>query len=98
MIKVCPNCGQMLQSELKDGIAFCSHCNQIFDSSLYNRLLSCFWQIKKYHLSFEKLKCEVNLDQDFLILVYTYVAEYEYSYDEFVKFLKKLGISKKIHE
>lgn len=95
MIQVCPQCGHELVFELNDGLGQCNHCNQIFDSSDYNKLLSASWQVKKENLSLEKIKWQLKLDDDFAILVYTYIYEYNYSHDDFVKLLKKLGVSNK---
>jgi uncharacterized membrane protein YvbJ len=97
MIQVCPNCGHTLQKQLNDGLTNCSHCNQIFDSSNYNRLLAAAWQTRKENLSLEQIKWQLKLGDDFSILVYTFVVEYEYSHDEFIHLLKKLGVANKAY-
>lgn len=95
MIHVCPFCGHELPRVLKDGLSHCSHCNQVFDSSQYNQFLAASWQARKEHLSLEHLKHQLGMDEDEAILVHTYVVEYGYSHDEFVRLLKKLGVAHK---
>lgn len=95
---VCPNCGYTLQIELKDGITHCDHCNQVFDSSDYNCLLSAAWQIRKENLSLEQIKWQLKLDNDFSILVHTFISEYAYSQADFIKLLKKLGVANKSYK
>lgn len=95
MIQACPNCGHTLQQELNDGLTHCSHCNQIFDSSDFNRLLSAAWQIRREHLSLEQIKWQLKLGDDYSILVYTFVGEYGYSHDELINLLRKLGVANK---
>ena len=97
MIQVCPNCGHSLQRELNDGLTHCTHCNQLFDSSDYNRLLSAAWQVRREHLSLEQIRWQLKLDNDLCILVNTYINDYGYSHDEFVKLLKKLGVANKAY-
>ena len=97
MIQVCPNCGHALQRGLSDGLTHCSHCNQVFDSSDYNRLLSAAWQIRKEHLSLEQVKWQLNLGDDFSILVFSFVNDHGYSHEEFMKVLKKLGVANKAY-
>jgi hypothetical protein len=97
MIQVCPNCGCELQLELKNGLSHCAHCNQVFDSSDYNRLLSAAWQIRRWHLSLEQVVHQLKLGEDFSILVHTFVGEHGYNHDEFIKVLKKLGVANKAY-
>ena len=96
MIQLCPNCGYQLSCELKDGLSHCSHCNQVFDSSDYNKLLSVAWQIRKEDLSLEKIKWQTKLDDDLALFVYLFVVEQQYNHQEFSLLLKKLGVSCKI--
>lgn len=95
MIQVCPNCGHTLQQQLADGLMHCSHCNQIFDSSDYNKLLSAAWQARKENFTVEKMKWQLQLPEDLCILVLTFVNDYGYTHDDFSKLLKKLGVSRK---
>jgi hypothetical protein len=95
MIQVCPNCGHSLQNQLNDGLTHCFHCNQLFDSSDYNLLLAAAWQVRKENLSFEQIKWQLKLGEDFSILVHAFVGEYGYNHDEFIRLLKKLGVANK---
>lgn len=95
MILVCPHCGHELPQVLKDGLSHCSHCNQVFDSSQYNQFLSASWQVRKESLSVEQLQHQIGLAEDEAILVHTYITEYAYSHDEFIRVLKKLGVAHK---
>ncbi len=94
MIRCCPFCGFDLNVQLIDGITACVHCNRIFDSSVYNKLLAGFWIIKNdQHISLEKFKFQSGLNAAEAILVYTFVSDHLYSFDEFQKALRDLGIS-----
>ena len=97
MIQVCPNCGHELKLGLSDGLTHCSHCNQVFDSSDYNRLLAAAWQIRRENMSLEQLKWQLKLGDDFSILVHTFVNDHGYSHDDFIRLLKKLGVSNKAY-
>lgn len=94
-MQICPNCGQLLQCELIDGLTHCSHCNQVVDSSDYNKLLSAAWQVRKKHLELEQIKIQLKLDDDLCIFVYTFIFEYNYTHQEFMQLLRKLGVSRK---
>lgn len=95
MIQVCPNCGFSLNKFLNDGLTHCSHCNQVFDSSDYSKLLSAAWEMRKEHYSLEQLQFYLKLDEDEAILVHSFVEEYGYNHQEFMKLLKKLGVANK---
>lgn len=95
MIQVCPHCGFQLPEGLKEGLAHCVHCNQLFDSSDYNKLLSAAWQLRKHPLSLEDIKWQIKLDEDYAILAHTYICEYGYNHEEFNKLLKKFGVANK---
>lgn len=97
MIQTCPHCGHPLLYELKDGLTNCSHCNQVFDSSDFNRLLSASWKIRRDHLSLEQVKLQFKLGDDYSILIYTFVNEYGYTHEELIKLLKKLGVANKAY-
>jgi len=97
MIHVCPNCGHALHRELNDGLTHCSHCNQLFDSSDFNKLLSAAWQVRREHLTLEQVKWQLKLGDDLSILVYTFVNDYGYTHEEFIKLLKKLGVAHKAY-
>ena len=94
MMKTCPHCGYDLEHELKDGLANCSHCNQVFDSSDYNKLLSASWQIRKKNVTIDHVRWMIG-DEDLAVLVYSFVNDHEYTHDGFIKALKKFGIAHK---
>jgi len=97
MIYVCPFCGHQLNRQLIDGITACGHCNRVFDSCVYNRLLSGFWIIKHDpNISLEKFKFHSGLSDAEALLVHTFVADNCYSVDEFQRALRELGIPSKI--
>jgi hypothetical protein len=93
MILVCPFCGQESPHPLIDGLASCNHCNRIYDGSLSNRLLSASWLVKKsnYH-GIEQLISDTKLPEHEAILVYSFMIENCYSYDDFKEALVALGI------
>ena len=95
MIQVCPFCGHELQKQLLDGLTSCCNCNQVFDSSDYNQLLSAGWLVRKSHYTHEQLKWHTKLDDDMIILVMAYVGDNEYSHQDFVQVLKKIGVANK---
>lgn len=45
----------------------------------------------------EQIKWQLKLGDDLSILVYTFVSEYGYSHDEFIRLLKKLGVAHKAY-
>ncbi len=94
MMTACPHCGFSIDG-LRDGIASCSHCNRVFDSSLSNRLLSTSWLIRqhKYH-GIDQLMSDTKIPEHEAIMVYSFVGESGYSHDEFISVLKQLGISR----
>ena len=91
----CPNCGSYLEQELKDGCIYCSKCSQVVNSSLFNKLLSAAWQTRKERIPFEQMKIRLKLDNDFCVLIDSFINEWDYSHDDFYKLLDKLGVSKK---
>lgn len=95
MIHVCPNCGYSLPHQLTDGLTHCCHCNQVFDSSDYNMLLSAAWQVRRENMNLEKMKWLLKLDEDLCIFVQTFVCDYGYTHEDFSKLLKKLGVANK---
>lgn len=97
MIYACPNCGHQLARELNDGLAHCTHCNRIFDSSDYNRLLAAGWLVRRHNQSIDQLKFQMNLPEDEAILVCTFVGDHGYTHDEFQRLLKKLGVAQKAY-
>lgn len=96
MILACPHCGTSMTQALQDGLAACPHCNRIFDSSLYNRLLSASWLVRKHSChGVNQLVSDTKLPEHEAIFVYSFVVENCYSHDEFQKALKLFGIAPK---
>lgn len=95
MICLCPFCGYSMPEQLKDGLASCLKCNRVFDSSLPNKLLSASWMARqnKYH-GIEQFISDTKLSEPEAIIVYSFVCDFLYSHDEFIKVLKHLGIHK----
>jgi hypothetical protein len=96
MIHTCPHCGQIIPEKLVDGLASCTKCQRIFDSSLHNRLLSASWLIRQHKChSIEQLISDTKLPEHEAILVYSFVGDNCYSPNEFSQVLSKLGIKKR---
>lgn len=96
MLLCCPFCGNKLSNPIKDGIASCSNCQRLFDTSPYNRILSVCWYIRKHHIvDLELLKHHGIQEVDALIgLALAYDGDYNHQETEIV--LTKLGVSKEI--
>jgi hypothetical protein len=97
MIQVCPNCGYHLYRELNDGLTHCAHCNQIFDSSDFNKLLSAAWMVRNQHCDAEQIKEKTDLDDDLAVFVFIFVNHMEYNHEDFSALLKKLGVARKAY-
>lgn len=82
-----------ISEALTNGLAFCMHCNRVFNSSLKNRLLATSWLVRKnnYH-GLDQLISDTKLSESEAIMVYSFVVENEYSPQEFEKVLKQFGI------
>jgi Zn-finger protein len=89
MINNCPNCGFSLQQELNDGISHCKNCNAVFNSNVFNEILSAAWQLRRQNISLDKLEWQTKLDKDLVNFVYYFVSILGYSHDELLKMLKK---------
>jgi hypothetical protein len=89
MIKHCPYCGAGLPRPILHGITSCNNCVRVFDSSLFNKILSAAWFIRRKHPDPELL---VTYGYDPYVV--SLVMQYEHhSHEEFVKALKQLNIS-----
>jgi len=97
MIYTCPNCGYSLEKELNDGLAHCSHCHRVFDSSDYNRLLSAAWLVRRHNQSKEQLMFQMKIPEDEAILVCTFVGDHGYTHEDFHKLLVKLGVARRAY-
>ncbi len=93
MILACPYCGTEIPEALVNGLASCTHCHRIFESSTSNRLLSASWLIRRNkYRGLEQLISDTKLAEHEAILVYSLVNDNAYSHDEFQKAIKDLGI------
>lgn len=95
MITVCPNCGQPIHPYLNDGLTCCLNCNIIFDSSVYNSILSASWLVRRQSLPPATLVSWLGLSESDAELVYHSIEEEGLSHDEFIQVLKKLGVPEK---
>jgi len=95
MITVCPNCGHPLNSYLNDGLIHCSNCNIVFDSSIYNSILSASWIVRRQSLPSATLSSWLGLSESDAKLVYRSIEEEGMSHDEFICLLKKMKIPEK---
>lgn len=93
MIYYCPYCGHRVSNPIHSGITSCGNCRRIFDSSLYHRLLSAGWLVRKVpHLTYEQLVQQHDLDDGEARLVLDFVVENGYSHEDLDKALIALGI------
>jgi len=90
---MCPHCGKSLPHSLSDGIAFCYSCNRLVETTLYQKLLSAAYFVRKYHCyDPERLEWEQKLSEDEADLVISFIGEQCFSPQEFSKELKKMGV------
>lgn len=91
MICLCPFCGTRVGRPIQDGISTCNHCNRVFDSCPFHRLLSAAWLIRKqnlYDIGAVKSCCE-DLNECELAILEKYIVEEDCSHDEFLKVINK---------
>ena len=95
MIFVCPNCGYPVARPIKSGLLHCSNCNIVSCTTELNKMLSWAWEIRN-----GKDLDTVDKDQTLTIENYkilkNYITEFEYTHDEFLKYLKTINISEEI--
>lgn len=94
MMLLCPYCGNRLQRPLQSGITSCCHCNRIFDTSDYHRVLSGGWLVRKWNLCCPEQLLEHGYTQDEAELIVGLIFDQQYSHQEFLKIVDELGISK----
>jgi hypothetical protein len=84
-----------MQDKLVDGLACCTRCSRIIESSLQNRLLSASWLMRQnnYH-GIDQLISDTKLSESEAIFVYSFVGDNFYSHDEFLQALNLFGIKK----
>lgn len=94
MLLSCPHCGHNLDTPLKDGIGSCGHCNRVYDTSPFNRILSAAWYIRRHNCADvdQLMHAGVKEPDAYVALALAYDADY--SHDELLKVLNGLGISK----
>ena len=97
MMYLCPFCGNQLDRELRNGIADCCHCHRVFDSCKYNQLSSAGWVLQKNpHVDLDRFIHMTKLCREDAILVFAFIVDNCYSHEEFQKYLRSLGLPKKI--
>lgn len=95
MIYHCPHCGYELLKPLKDGLALCPHCKQVFESNLRNRLLSASWSLRKTVWDFERFSKKFSGDPREAEFIFAMVVTECFSHDEVLEAFKHMGITEK---
>jgi hypothetical protein len=93
MIQLCPYCGHVLPTALRDGISNCLNCARVFDSCEFNKLLSAGWLVRKQHITDEQVLVRYGFTEAEAVLALAFVLEKQYNHDDYVKALKLLRIS-----
>lgn len=92
MITHCPFCGHTLPQSISNGISSCNNCWRVFDSSIYNRLLSASWVCRRHHVtSEERLVHQYGYSQEEAEFVIKYVVDECCGHEEFRKLLVEKG-------
>lgn len=94
MILCCPFCGICLREGLKDGLASCSHCSRVFDTSPYHKLLSACWYVRKHQVGDVELMVRAGFSEPIALIAIAWVYEAHYNHDEIIKILTSMGITK----
>jgi len=95
MVIACPQCGYDLKSPVKDGVAACGNCKRVFDTSPYNRILSACWYIRRHNIADLKLLVHHGIIEEEALIALALAYDGDYTHDETVKILKRLGVSEK---
>jgi uncharacterized Zn finger protein (UPF0148 family) len=95
-MRLCPYCGSTLYKPVSDGVASCSNCSKVFDSSSFHKILSLYWLFKSY-----KIRSIEDLPKDYLTEEEIYLAnnliiDNICSHEELYHQLKSQGISRYI--
>lgn len=94
MIYNCPFCGYNVSRAIKNGITTCNHCNRVFDSSSYCKVLSTSWFVRKNNLcDIETVKSNFELTDFEAGLIEKYIINEDYCHDDFIKALKTLNFN-----
>ena len=86
--QICPHCGFCVSNEIID-VFQCPKCQRVSHNSLFDKILSASWVARKENLTIDELRKTVKIDNDFLLLIYSFVSLNDYSHQEFVEFLNK---------
>ena len=90
MIRLCPYCGHSLSRPLDEGITTCDHCNQIFESSDFHRLLSTAWMVRNWHVyDADMLRYKFHVPEYIVKLVEYHVMDQGLSHDDFYHIAKE---------
>jgi hypothetical protein len=83
MIRLCPFCGYKLSSPLHYGITTCDHCGRVFETTIYNHILSAAWMVRRWHIQDPNiLRNKFGFSEFEVDLVSKYVIEGQHSHDE----------------
>jgi len=93
--QICPHCGFCVSNEKID-VFQCPKCYRVSQNSFLEKVLSASWIARKENLTLEELRKSVKLDEDFLLLIYSFVSLNDYSHQEFFEFLNKFEKLKEI--
>lgn len=92
MLTQCPFCGFQLDRPLKNGVALCLHCNQIFESNLRNRLLAAGWCLRRFHWDWDRFSEHYKGDEKEALFIYSMVTTEGFTHDEVMQTLDKIGV------
>ncbi len=94
MITQCPHCGHTLPQAITNGIASCSNCWRVFDSSSYHQLLSAAWVCRKHHVTYEdQLVYQYGYDREIAEFVIKWVVDECLTHEDFRKLLNEKGFA-----
>ncbi len=96
MIFNCPFCGVDQAKPLKNGLALCNHCNQIFESNLRNKMLSAAWSLRRYHWGLDKLIEKYGNENHECEFIFAMVVNECFTYDEILKAFEEMKIDDNI--
>jgi len=94
MILCCPHCGCNLREPVKDGLGSCSHCSRSFDSNPFHRILAACWYVRRNHVGDVEMLMHHGIDEAEAFIALALAFDADYSHDEILKILAKLGVSK----
>lgn len=90
MICLCPFCGYRVGRPIQDGISTCNHCQRVFDSSPFHRILSAAWLVRKQNLyNIDAVAGSCDLTPCELAVVEKFVVNEDYCHDDLLKVIDK---------